>query len=182
MEGFRIEGFAGAETFFEYADENPLSCVVLDMKFPTMSGLQIQAELLERDIDCPIVFLSGQSNISMSVEAMRAGAFEFLEKPVDTARLIDAVIAAVHSHSTRIDSQYTLAALLDRWESLTRREQEVCRCVVAGQLNKEIAASLGTAEKTIKVHRGRVMRKMRARRVTDLVRMTEKLASSMSLP
>jgi len=180
-EGFQAQGFTSADAFFEFAKSSLPSCVVLDMGLPNISGLQIQAELLERGIDCPIVFLSGQSDISACVEAMKAGAFDFLTKAVDPAALIEVVNAAVRQHSMRIEHQYTLTALSDRWGSLTPREQEVCRRVVAGQLNKEIAASLGTAEKTIKVHRGRAMRKMQARRITDLVRMTEKLQTSFAL-
>lgn len=180
-EGFEVAGFASADSFFEAAKTRLPCCVVLDIGLPNTSGLQIQAELLERGIDCPVVFLSGQANISISVEAMKAGAFDFLTKPVDPAAFIDVVSAAVHRHSNHIEYQHAFAALSDRWGSLTPREKEVCRRVVAGQLNKEIAASLGTAEKTVKVHRGRAMRKMRARRVTDLVRMTEQLIPSSNL-
>jgi FixJ family two-component response regulator len=133
------------------------------------------AELLERVIDCPIVFLSGQADIAMSVEAMRAGAIDFLTKPVDAAALIDAVSAALHRHAVSLEHRGAIASLNDRWQSLTPREREVCLRVVQGQLNKEIAASLGTAEKTIKVHRGRAMRKMQARRIADLVRMANQL-------
>lgn len=177
-EGIQVEGFETADAFFEYAKERQPGCVVLDMGLPRTNGLQIQAELLDRGIDCPIVFLSGQADISISVEAMKAGAFDFFTKPADPAALIDAVSAALHQNAARTEYQHALAALSDRWGSLTPREKEVCRLVVQGQLNKEIAASLGTAEKTVKVHRGRAMRKMRARRVTDLVRMTEQLISS----
>ncbi len=177
-EGIHVEGFESADGFFEYARLKVPSCVVLDMGLPRTNGLQIQAELVGRGFDCPIVFLSGQADISTSVQAMKAGAFDFLTKPADPAALLDAVRAALHQYATRIEDQHARAALSDRWGSLTPREKEVCRRVVAGQLNKEIAASLGTAEKTVKVHRGRAMRKMRARRVTDLVRMTEQLMAS----
>ena len=178
IEGFNVEGFAAPEAFLEYAQREHPACIVLDMSLSEVSGLQIQAELIRRDIDCPIVFLSGQSNIAMSVEAMRAGAFDFLTKPVDSSHFVQVVSEASQYHTDRMQS---LAALVDRWNSLTPREKEVCRRVVDGQLNKQIAAALGTAEKTIKVHRGRAMRKMQARRVTDLVRMTQLLTASRTL-
>lgn len=179
QEGFRVDGFSSADSLFDYAESNLPCCLLLDLRLPQMSGLQIQAELLDRGIECPIVFLSGQADVSVSVEAMKAGAIDFLTKPVDPAVLIDAVNAALHRHTTHVESQQEFADLSGRWGSLTPREKEVCRRVVAGQLNKEIAASLGTAEKTVKVHRGRAMRKMRARRIADLVRMTEQLMTSL---
>jgi FixJ family two-component response regulator len=180
--GFRVQTFASASAFLEFTEAELPCCVLLDINLPEMNGLQIQAELLDSEIDCPIVFLSGQADISMSVEAMKAGAIDFLTKPVDAEALIDAVNAALHRHAIGIEQRDTLASLADRWNSLTPREREVSRLVVAGQLNKEIAASLGTAEKTIKVHRGRAMRKMQARRVADLVRMAGQLNEPTTAP
>lgn len=174
---FRVATFESAEAFLEWTQCNRPCCVLLDLGLPGINGLQIQAELAERDIDCPIVFLSGTANVSASVEAMRAGALDFLTKPVDAETLIDVVRAAIHQHSQSTRHRTELASLTDRWESLTPREQEVLRLVASGRMNKEIAASLGTAEKTVKVHRGRVMRKMQARRVADLVRMAGRLDS-----
>ena len=174
--GFYVQTFTSAESFLEFTETELPSCVVLDLNLPEKNGLQLQAELLESEIDCPIVFLSGQADIPLSVEAMRAGAFDFLTKPVDAAALIDAIHAALHRHAASLEHRGEVASLNDRWRSLTPREREVCLLVVAGQLNKEIAASLGTAEKTIKVHRGRAMRKMQARRVADLVRMANQLS------
>jgi FixJ family two-component response regulator len=173
--GFCVRTFSSAEAFLDFTEYELPCCVVLDINLPEVNGLQLQAELLERVIDCPIVFLSGQADIAMSVEAMRAGAIDFLTKPVDAAALIDAVSAALHRHAVSLEHRGAIASLNDRWQSLTPREREVCLRVVQGQLNKEIAASLGTAEKTIKVHRGRAMRKMQARRVADLVRMANQL-------
>lgn len=178
--GFAVEGFTCGDSFFEFAKLKLPACVVLDIGLPNTSGLQIQAELVVRGIDCPIVFLSGQADISLSVEAMKAGAFDFLTKPVEPAALIDAINAALHRHAARVEHQHAFATLSDRWGSLTPREKEVCRRVVAGQMNKEIAASLGTAEKTVKVHRGRAMRKMQARRLADLVRMTDQVTRASS--
>jgi FixJ family two-component response regulator len=172
---FRVQTFASARAFLESTEFELPCCAVLDINLPETNGLQIQAELLESEIDCPIVFLSGRADISMSVEAMKAGAIDFLTKPVDGEALIDAVDAALHRHAVSIEQRGALESLEDRWKSLTPREREVCRRVVGGQLNKEIAASLGSAEKTIKVHRGRAMRKMQARRVADLVRMANQL-------
>lgn len=173
--GFRVQTFSSAQAFLDFTDSELPCCALLDISLPEMNGLQIQAELFEREIDCPIVFLSGAADIGMSVEAMKAGAIDFLTKPVDAAALIDAVNAALHRHAVTIEQRGELESLTDRWNTLTPREREVCRLVVAGHLNKEIAASLGTAEKTIKVHRGRAMRKMNARRVADLVRMANQL-------
>jgi FixJ family two-component response regulator len=148
---------------------------VLDLSLPGMNGLQIQAELRHRGLNCPIIFLSGQADVSTSVAAMKAGARDFLTKPVDADTLIIAISAAVRQHLLALEHHSETALLAGRWQSLTPREREVLRLVVSGQLNKEIAASLGTAEKTIKVHRGRVMRKMQARRIADLVRMADQL-------
>jgi FixJ family two-component response regulator len=173
--GFPVRTFASAQTFLTYTEFDMPCCVVLDLYLPTMNGLQIQAQLQEMDIDCPIVFLSGHADISMSVEAMKAGAFDFLTKPVDADALIDAVSGALQRHMDNIRQRSEIDLLTDRWRTLTPREREVCQRVVAGQLNKEIAASLGTSEKTIKVHRGRAMRKMQARRVANLVHMTQQL-------
>jgi FixJ family two-component response regulator len=173
--GFCVHTFASAQTFLEFTDTELPACVVLDISLPGKNGLQVQAELVESEIDCPIVFLSGQADISMSVQAMRAGAVDFLTKPVDANALIDAVGAALQRHAASMEQRGALESLTDRWRSLTPREREVCQRVAAGQLNKEIAASLGSAEKTIKVHRGRVMKKMQARRVADLVRMASQL-------
>jgi FixJ family two-component response regulator len=173
--GFCVQTFESAHAFLEWSRCNRPCCVLLDLGLPGMNGLQIQAELHDRGIDCPIVFLSGQADVLTSVAAMKAGAADFLTKPVDADILIDAITTAVRRYSITVQHHSEIALLADRWESLTPREREVLRLVVSGQLNKEIAASLGTAEKTIKVHRGRVMRKMRARRIADLVRMADQL-------
>jgi FixJ family two-component response regulator len=173
--GFCVQTFETAQAFLEWSRCNRPGCVLLDLGLPGMNGLQIQAELRDRGFDCPIVFLSGQADVSTSVAAMKAGALDFLTKPVDADTLIDVISAAIRQHSISVQHHSEIASLAGRWESLTPREREVLRLVVSGQLNKEIAASLGTAEKTIKVHRGRVMRKMQARRIADLVRMADQL-------
>ena len=131
--GFVVRTFTSAEAFLEFTEHELPCCVVLDINLPAVNGLQLQAELLESEIDCPIVFLSGQADIPMSVEAMRAGAIDFLTKPVDANALIDAVNAALHRHAVSLEHRGEIASLTDRWQSLTPREREVCRLVVCFQ-------------------------------------------------
>lgn len=173
--GFIVRSFASASDFLADQELECSACAILDINLPEMGGLQLQAELRLRQLDCSLIFLSGQATIYHSVQAMKAGAFDFLTKPVDAETLIATVRAglAQHSRSSRQRDEFT--ALEQRWATLTPREQQVFRLVAAGMLNKEAAAALGTVEKTIKVHRGRAMRKMHARRVSDLVRMADRL-------
>lgn len=173
--GYSVEGFHTAQEFLEYADKESPCVVLLDVNLPDSSGLQVHAELLARGHICPVVFLTAHMDVAVGVEAMKAGAFDYLTKPFDDDALFDTVDAALRQHVSGLEHRDEIQTLLERWETLTPREQEVCKLVVEGCLNKEIAASLGTGEKTVKVHRGRAMKKMQARRVADLVRMAGQL-------
>lgn len=173
--GFIVRTFPAAHDFLADQELECSACVILDINLPEMDGLELQAELSRRHVDSTVIFLSGHATIRHSVQAMKAGAFDFLTKPVDAETLIATVHAGLAQHSRSSQQRHELTALEQRWATLTPREQQVFRLVASGMLNKEVAASLGTAEKTIKVHRGRAMRKMHARRVSDLVRMAEQL-------
>jgi len=174
--GYRVEVFATAGEFLE-ADTSwaEASCIVLDLQIPGLSGLDLQQELRSRQIELPIVFISGHGDIPSSVRAMKAGAVDFLPKPFQDHDLLSAVEQALTRH-TQIQRQYDeLVSLRRHYDSLTPREREVMALVAEGLLNKQIAARLGTVEKTIKVHRGRVMAKMHVKSLADLVRAAERL-------
>ena len=172
--GHDVLGFSSAPAFLEGHDPAMPGCVVLDVAMPAMSGPELQQALAASGGHRPIIFLTGRGDIATSVRAMKDGAVDFLTKPVDDAALIAAVRKAIdHDHSARA-ARSERDAIGQRLATLTRRELEVLRHVVAGRLNKQIAAELGTAEKTVKLHRGRMMTKMGVRSVADLVRVTEK--------
>jgi FixJ family two-component response regulator len=152
-------------------------CLVLDLHLPGLSGLELQQELASAECHVPIVFITGHGDIRASVEAMKAGAVDFLTKPVDSQVLVDAVGRAVARDNETRKRRQERKELRDRVESLTQREREVFSLVVTGMANKRVAAALGTVEKTVKVHRGRVMRKMGARCLVELVRMADKSTS-----
>jgi FixJ family two-component response regulator len=179
--GYSVVGFTTAQAILDYPEPQRASCVVLDLTLPDVNGLQIQAELFARGVECPIVFLTGRAEVATGIEAMRAGAWDFLIKPVDPSVLIDVVASAVFRYSILREQYNELTELSDRWDSLTPRERQVCQLVAQGRLNKEIAAELGTAEKTVKVHRSRAMRKLRARRMADLVRMANEIKETSPL-
>ena len=151
------------------------SCLVLDIRLPGVSGLDFQAELAEADIRIPIIFMTGHGDIPMSVKAMKAGAIDFLTKPFRDQDILDAVSRALERDQKRRDSEKAVAELRILFDSLTSREREVMTLVVAGLMNKQIAAKLSISEITVKVHRGHMMRKMKARSLIDLVAMADLL-------
>jgi FixJ family two-component response regulator len=162
----------------ELLDSDRLSdaqCLVLDVHLPDLSGLELQQRIGELGIDLPIVFITGRGDIPMSVRAMKAGALEFLQKPFDDETLLEAIDQGIaRCHGTRREAEQ-VAGLQQRYRSLTPRQREVFALVVRGLLNKQIAGELGTAERTVKIHRSQVMRKMNASSLPDLVRMSEQL-------
>ena len=173
--GWAAESFASAQEFLDRPRTNAPSCVVLDLQLPGLSGLDLQKQMTEAGLEIPIVFLTGHGNIPLTVQAMKAGAVEFLTKPVDEQDLLKAIQEAVERDRRTRQQQAELGDLRDRYQSLTVREQEVMRQVISGLLNKQIAGELKITEDTVKFHRGHIMRKMRADSLADLVRMGENL-------
>ena len=173
--GLTVQTFASARAFLNRRLPDVPGCVVLDVRLPGLSGLDLQREMVERGIHIPVVFITGHGDIPMSVQAMKAGAVEFLTKPFRDQDLLDAVRSGIQLDRKEREERAELAELRDCVRQLTQREQEVMSLVVSGLLNKQIALQLGTSEKTIKIHRGQVMRKMRATSLADLVRMSQKL-------
>ncbi len=150
-------------------------CLVLDVRLPGMSGLTFQQELAKAGVALPIIFITGHGDVPMSVRAMKAGAAEFLTKPFDDQVLLDAINAAIERDRARRRDAASFAALKARYDGLTPREKQVMKLVVAGLVNKQIAADLGLSLVTVKVHRGQVMHKMLAKSVAELVRMADRL-------
>ena len=174
--GLKVETFATAQELLSSRRGDAPGCLVLDVRLPGLSGLDLQRTLAEAEIEIPIVFVTAHGDIPMSVRAMKLGAVEFLTKPFRDQDLLDAVHQAIQ-HDCEIRAQRAeTAELRSRHESLSFREKEVMDLVVRGLLNKQIAAELGASEATVKLHRGRAMQKMRADSLADLIRMAEKLA------
>jgi RNA polymerase sigma factor (sigma-70 family) len=173
--GLQAQTFDSADSFLHKNRPEVPSCLVLDVRLPGLSGLDFQRELAVRNICIPIVFLTGHGDIPMSVRAMKAGAVEFLTKPFRDQDLLDAVRVALDRDRARREQETEMADLRRRFDSLTSREQEVVSMVVAGMLNKQIAAELGTAESTVKVQRSRAMEKMQAESLADLIKMIQKV-------
>jgi FixJ family two-component response regulator len=173
--GLQAKMFASMPEFLESKHPDGPTCLVLDVRLPGGSGLDIQRELSAANIHLPIIFITGHGDIPMSVEAMKGGAIEFLTKPFREQDLLDAIRVGLRRDSTRRDHDRALAALRARFETLTDREREVMVQVVSGRLNKQIASDMGVTETTVKVHRGQAMRKMRASSLPDLVRMADDL-------
>jgi len=173
--GLQAETLDSADSFLHKKRPDGPSCLVLDVRLPGLSGLDFQRELAARNICIPIVFLTGHGDIPMSVRAMKAGAVEFLTKPFRDQDLLDAVRVALDRDRARREQETEMTDLRRRFDSLTSREQEVASMVVAGMLNKQIAAELGTAESTVKVQRSRAMEKMQAESLADLIKMIQKL-------
>jgi FixJ family two-component response regulator len=173
--GLQTEMFGSAPEFLKRKLPDVPSCLVLDIRLPGQSGLDFQNELAKSDIHIPIIFMTGHGDIPMTVQAMKAGAVDFLAKPFRDQEMLDAVAKAVERDRKRREDEKAIAGLKARYESLTPREQELLTLVTSGLMNKQIAAEIGIAEITVKIHRGHIMRKMGARSLADLVRMTEAL-------
>jgi FixJ family two-component response regulator len=173
--GLRVELFASAQEFLRSNRPDRPSCLVLDVRLPGLSGLDLQRRTGDAGIEIPIVFITGHGDIPMSVRAMKAGAVEFLTKPFRDQDLLDAIQQALERDGKARDQRAALEELRSRFASLTSQEREVMKRVVAGLLNKQIGAELGTSETTVKVHRHQVMEKMGAGSVPELVRMADRL-------
>ena len=168
--GFNVETFSSPREFLRQEGQGTRGCVVMDLSMPELNGLELQQALAASADARPVVFISGHGSVPASVSAMKAGAVDFLTKPIDQAKLLDAVHAAVQKDRAAREKRAEQAQVVSRLDTLTLREKQVLARVVTGRLNKQIAAELGTAEKTIKVHRARMMRKMQVYSVAELVR------------
>jgi FixJ family two-component response regulator len=173
--GMRVEVFGSAAEFLKSTLADIPSCLVLDVRLPGVSGLDFQSELAKANIQVPIIFITGHGDIPMTVRAMKAGAVEFLTKPIRDQDLLDAVQLALEQDRARREAEKSVSEVRGRYESLTPREQEVIALVTAGLMNKQIAAEMDVSEITAKVHRGNVMRKMGAKSLAELVRMADLL-------
>jgi FixJ family two-component response regulator len=176
--GLRAESFATGEEFLGTKHIGRPSCLVLDVRLPQMSGLDFQRRLAKSGLRIPIIFVTAHGDIPMSVKALKSGAVEFLTKPFRDQDLLDAIQQALERDDIAQKEQAEVADLQKRHQTLTLREREVMTLVVSGMLNKQIASEIGTSEATVKVHRGKVMHKMQAASVVDLVRMADKLKLS----
>lgn len=173
--GLRVETFASAQDFLRHQRPDATACLVLDVRMPGLSGLDLQRELAHAGERIPIIFITGHGDIPMSVRAMKAGAVEFLPKPFRDEDLLDAIREALERDQVARQQRAELAEIQDKYDTLTSREREVMVLIVKGMLNKQVAAELGITEITIKVHRRRILQKMRAKSLPALVRMVEKL-------
>jgi FixJ family two-component response regulator len=173
--GFHVELFSSVQDYLGSSHTGRPGCLVLDVRLPGRSGLDFLDDLTKANSHLPVIFISGHADVPMSVRAMKAGAVEFLTKPVRHQDLVEAVQSAVERDHVRRNDEHAIAAIQAAFETLSRREREVMGQVVAGRLNKVIAGELNLTEATVKVHRGQVMRKMAARSLADLIRMADRL-------
>ena len=173
--GLQGRAFASVPEFLKSGRPEGPTCLVLDVRLPGRSGLDFQRELSAANIDLPIIFITAHADVAMSVQAMKGGALEFLTKPIRDQDLLDAIQLGLERDRARREGERALAALRERFETLTPREREVMTEVLKGRLNKQIAGDIGVSEVTVKAHRGQVMRKMKASSLLDLARMAEKL-------
>ena len=173
--GLQARVFASTSEFLQEKRPNVPSCMVLDVRLPGVSGIDFQADLSKRNIHIPIVFMTGHGDIPMTVRAMKAGAVEFLTKPFRDQDMLDAVQLALERDLSRIEFEKAASGLKSKFETLTPREQEIMALVASGLMNKQVAGKIGLSEITVKVHRGRVMQKMGAKTLADLVRIAEAL-------
>jgi FixJ family two-component response regulator len=173
--GFDVQSFESARDFLSSRRPDAPSCLILDVRMPGLSGLDLQRELAEAGVHLPIIFVTGHGDIPMSVQAMKAGAVEFLTKPFRDQVLLDAIRHALERDQIARKQRARNADLRRRYESLNPREREVFKCLVSGMLNKQTADELGTTERTVKFHRGNIMRKMQVKSVAELVRTAEVL-------
>ena len=173
--GLLAESFATPQDFLRRKPPDGPSCLVLDVRLPGMSGLDVQRKLIDSGVHIPIIFISGHGDIPMTVKAMKSGAVEFLTKPFRDQDLLDAIQQALERENETRQQQHEIQKLKDRYETLTAREREVMGLLVSGMLTKQIASRLGTSEITAQVHRGQVMRKMQANSPAELGRIAEKL-------
>jgi FixJ family two-component response regulator len=176
--GLRVETYGSTREFLSGKRPETPACLVLDVRLPDVSGLEFQRDLADANFPIPIIFITGHADVPMTVRAMKAGAVEFLTKPFRGQELLDAIQDAIAKDRVAWNERSQMEELRSRYDSLTPREKEVLKLVAAGLLNKQVGAELGMSELTVKTHRGRVMQKMGAESLADLVRMSERLSPS----
>jgi len=180
--GWKVSAHATADDFLMHLPLENAGCILLDVNMPHITGPQLHELLREKGVEVPIIYLTGRSSISISVHAMKQGASDFLEKPIDADILLPAIEAAVASYRAKCTKRAHVDEIKQRFLSLSMREREVLKHVIAGRMNKQIASDLGIAEKTVKVHRGRVMTKMGVRAVAKLVHLCDEIGVEQILP
>ena len=176
--GLKVKLYTSGSAFLEDRIPDATSCLVLDVRLPETSGLKVQEELARAGLQVPLIFITEHGSIATAVQAMKAGAVDFLTKPFRSQDLLDAVFTALEQDRTRRETQQLRSTLREHFESLSARQREVVARVAAGDLNKQIAAELGVSEATVKIHRANAMRKMHAKRLADLVRMLERFRTA----